>query len=391
MNNNSYVELKQLTIHIVSPVAIGSGTVFTKKDYIYDFKKEEVVFLKSSAFHQYIYDKKLLKEYEAFCSSNPSTVRMSLADWTAKFMPELRRSLYAENDVVKSIEKVHRGLEKTNLNDIHEHIKTATGELYIPGSSIKGMIRSAILFSLIKKSSSNQREYANRLAVDLEKMERQRRVTKGSGSDSDNFSKSLFQRLDIRDDRGRTVSAKALLDVMRGISCSDAHLVEPIDACIVQKLDFSIIKAGKETLMPLFREAIPRGAQLSFTLSVDKRITEVLGIMSVEDVLERVEEYFNFTNNVAAQGFGKQFDSLLSTTNGANCYLGSGVGLLAKSSVYALDYDKAVKWMQTMLSLQFRKGGHNKHGNKISPHVLKGTYYQGKNYLMGLARISIDE
>lgn len=49
--------------------------------------------------------------------------------------------------------------KKKTLNDINRHIQQPDGSLYVPGSSIKGVFRTAILYSLLQKRQDIKVKY----------------------------------------------------------------------------------------------------------------------------------------------------------------------------------------------------------------------------------------
>ena len=55
-----------------------------------------------------------------------------------------------------SLVKTKIGSDKKDLNDLHPFMRHPDGTVYIPGSSIKGAMRTALLFSEVKNSAQRQ-------------------------------------------------------------------------------------------------------------------------------------------------------------------------------------------------------------------------------------------
>ncbi|MCT7995983.1 type III-A CRISPR-associated RAMP protein Csm5 [Laspinema olomoucense] len=129
------------------------------------------------------------------------------------------------------------------VTDLRPMIRNGMGQFYIPGSSIKGAIRTAIAYHLLKHADKYQVPQQHRVSAIEEKL----RETLGGGGlskfqqkrlDDDLFERNLFSNFDLSY-QGQPIRAKLgpNTDFMRAIQVTDSQpLVE----------DKLITKQGKE-------------------------------------------------------------------------------------------------------------------------------------------------
>ncbi|GAB6072078.1 type III-A CRISPR-associated RAMP protein Csm5 [Venenivibrio stagnispumantis] len=132
-----YIEEK-INLTIKSPVHIGSGEKITKLEYIPEGRN--IVIYSLNKFLSKL-DEKQLENIIAQIESNNEIDENLIR----KYLNDIKRYSLNVND--------------TNINEIHEFIKTAD-KPYIPGSEIKGAIRTAILYSIVK---NNLQEFKDKL------------------------------------------------------------------------------------------------------------------------------------------------------------------------------------------------------------------------------------
>jgi len=132
-----YIEEK-INLTIKSPVHIGSGEKITKLEYIPEGRN--IIIYSLNKFLSKL-DENQLENIIAKIESN-NEIDESLI---RKYLNDIKRYSLNVND--------------TNINEIHEFIKTAD-KPYIPASEIKGAIRTAILYSIVK---NNLQEFKDKL------------------------------------------------------------------------------------------------------------------------------------------------------------------------------------------------------------------------------------
>ena len=398
MNNNSLQETYKIAVEILTPVNIAANTKLNAKEYLYDAKNETVYFLNQTAWHKFIYTHNLLDEYEKYMTGND---KKSLYEWlqscgytTDDIKSAIKAKAYAHVNVMK---------QKKTLNDIVVQSKLADGTPYIPGSSIKGAIRTAILYNLIRQNKFIQEKYWRKVKSDFMAAKAKRfyvyKINNIIGSIAAQLETDLLHRLKLYNAKGEIIKpSNAVCSTMRGIIVSDSeHIKQNVSLEILQKIDFSLINGiVKPHGLPIFRECILSNAKFDFQLKLDKTITEKIGINSVDDLLDILQNYFDFVNNILKNAFGRECADLFNEIKGGNIYLGANTGFLTKTLVMALAPTKkeAVDFIRDLLDINFngKKNSHNGQKDKlISPRTLKATAYNGRNILMGVGRIYKNE
>ena len=94
---------------------------------------------------------------------------MKLGDWLKRNridIPDIRKCIKYEIECGDAI-----GVESRDM-EIQEHIKDPYGMPYIPGSSIKGMLRTILLIYDILENSQKYQKAKNNLSYDIGKQQR---------------------------------------------------------------------------------------------------------------------------------------------------------------------------------------------------------------------------
>lgn len=401
MNNRDFQETYKMAVEILTPVNIACNEVLKANEYLYDAKTSTVYFLNQMMWHKFIYTHNLFDEYERYIKSSSEK---SLYEWLQSFG-------YKINDVklaIKSKTFAHVNVlkSKKTLNDIVLQSKLIDGTPFIPGSSIKGVIRTAILYDLLNKNREIKKRYWNEiksLRSSMKSAQIKKYLINGINKDinkkATNLEVALLHKLNLVNKKNKPIEqSNAVCSVMRGISVGDSeHINQAVPMEVLQKIDLGLNKdvdAGKE--MPVFRECILPKSRFNFQLKIDKTMTKEIGINSIDDLLRILQNYFDFVNDIFKSAFGKRCEHLFGEINGGNIYLGSNTGFLTKTLVMALAdrKEEAVDFIRDLLDMNFngKKTKHNgKKDTKISPRTLKATKYKGNTILMGVAKIYKDE
>ena len=397
-------ETRNFEIECLSPVHIGSGDKLTAVEYIFDEKARQVYFLDQARWLQFLYRKRLTDEFlrhirrmaEQLKSKDPFCGQL-LWDWLTQkgIRPDEIRNLAG------TIGHVHTNnplIDRRSVNDIDRNITDAFGSAYIPGSSIKGVLRTGILSNVVLKHKADYTEMWQRIerAVSNAKSRKDMDQLKFIGRD---LEKQVFRKLDLRDEHGKTCNG-AVTDVLRGLIVSDATGVEPVhNTIIVQKLDGSLAKAEgvNPCRLPLFRECIPAGTRLHFSVTADLNMLRLIGIENINDIFSVTREYvlrnLKFQEQAFTRAFDRQFFAAqaFNEAKQADLFLGGGTGFQYKTIIYDLapNEEKGRAVIAKYLDNIFHKPSH-KHQLKdkiISPRTVKLTD-QGRGYqLMGLCRV----
>lgn len=401
MNNRDFQETYKMAVEILTPVNIACDEVLKANEYLYDAKTSTVYFLNQMMWHKFIYTHNLFDEYERYIKSSSEK---SLYEWLQSFG-------YKINDIklaIKSKAFAHVNVlkSKKTLNEIMLQSKLIDGTPFIPGSSIKGVIRTAILYDLLNKNGEIKKQYWNEIKS-LRSSMKSAQINKYLINDTNkdinkkatNLEVALLHKLNLVNKENKPIKQfNAVCSVMRGISVGDSeHINQVVSMEVLQKIDLGLNKnvdAGKE--LPVFRECILPKAKFNFQLKIDKTMTKEIGINSIDDLLRMLQNYFDFVNDIFKDAFGKKYEYLFNNIKDGNIYLGGNTGFLTKTLVMALAdrREDAVDFIRDLLDMNFN-GKKNKHegikDTKISPRTLKATKYKGNIILMGVAKIYKDE
>ncbi len=177
---------KEYELVCLSPVHIGSGEELEQSEYIYDEKTQRVGFLDEGRWRKFLATQQLAAAGEDDLSDwqrqlkkigGGGTLLDELAEAAAKkgcignllkwliakgvkreqVLPLVKSWAQAEPDNYKRLNPRTHSYQKENLNRIARHAVTADGQLYIPGSSLKGAFRTAIIRSMLIENKNLQR------------------------------------------------------------------------------------------------------------------------------------------------------------------------------------------------------------------------------------------
>lgn len=408
--NNKQFETAKMCLKIVTPINISDGIVLGAKDYLYDSRRQKVYFLNLHQWHMFIYKHMLLKKYESYLANFRD--KQSLLEW-------LRMQGYDIDDVRTVITSEAQATvnlmdneKKKTLNDINRHIQQPDGSLYVPGSSIKGVFRTAILYSLLQKRQDVKVKYWRQIQEKISSNYfNPYKDFKELMSDLENELLHTLRLLDgdIRSNnavcsamRGLKVSDLPIDSIddewndlvcsaMRGLQVSDTYASRNMQTAILQKVDGGFDKFGKASpkKLPIFRECMLPEAELFFDVKIEKAVMNTIAINSVDDLLKATHSFFAAVTDLLQQAFGKEYQEAFQGVAAGNMFLGGNTGFLSKTllAMVAPDKDTAKNTIKVLLDKSFKTHKHLLRDKIIAPRTLKCTNYNGKLMLMGVAEV----
>ena len=392
--NKTYDRLtppRTLVLTCISPVHIGSGETLKAVEYLYDSSQQTVYFLDESKWIKFLAEKNLIDEFARYVEL---TAENSVGDeeFTGNNVWNWLRSLHTKNIVQEEISAfelkalcLRQAKAETNtiiagrkqtLNDIACHIAKADGCPYIPGSSIKGIFRTAILYSFIKNFSDAEKNkyWAEIVATKNLSLREQQ---KECNEIIQRLENEFLSKLDYKKADAQVNS------VMRGLFVSDAFFTpargtsQKLNTVILQKIDSST-KADRrgqtEKTLPLFRECIPSGTMFKFNVTLDLDIMGKIGIQSVEEILTMSKEFMLAAANLLKEVFGVKYHKEFEEFEEADAFIGGGTGFIATTLLYPLA--PSVEDGKNFIADYFDKifwHSHELDDEKISPRTLKLT------------------
>ena len=146
--------------------------------------------------------------------------------------------------------------------EIDSFCKDAYGMPYVPGSSIKGMLRTALLAAEIENNPEDYRRIASEISTNVQ--ERSNRV-RCLAKETQKLEQQAFYTLG-REQR----SSSAVNDHMAGLIVGDSDPIELEQLILSQKIDFTL--DGAERPLPILRETLKPGTEVRFSLTIDRTL-----------------------------------------------------------------------------------------------------------------------
>ena len=381
------IDHAQLSLTIVSPTNIGGPEKLTTKDYMYNYDAGEVYLLNNYEWFRFLARYNKLAEFEIYMQNEMVRPNgRTMYDWAKNTIGASQLTKDVLGPAIGSIMKssIYNEGRKNSLNDITPQIRGANGEVYIPGSSIKGVIDSAIISHMLRNNkafrSTVQREL--RKVLDVYKRKNAR-----------NLFKDIFKMVNLAilkhihiltNNEGKPFKA-ILASAFRGISVSDAMPIEAIKTEVLKKEDTCVNEDGTHEIS-VHRECILPNQKFSFTLTLDTAITKEIGITSVNQVLEILQEDFDATHELLSSKFKKVSPSIFKALEPANAYIGSNTGFIQKTIIMAAftdDEKTGIDIIKAILDVNFQKAKHDSKDHFMAPRAIKLVKWNGNYYEMG--------
>lgn len=365
---DSFLNQYHVTLRTVGPVFVGSGKQLDKKEYIIDKKKKEVLVFDMGKMFSGLEKRHMGSKFEDFLLRG----RVVLSKWL--WDNNIRPAEY-EKWVKYRIPCGDFFLKKGALN-VCECIMDAYGNPYIPGSSLKGMLRTVL--GAYRVHGSKQRDnWQSEITRDIGKVQNPNAFLKRQMGDIEN---DIFHTVQRMDEKGGPVKKEeAVNDMMSGFIVSDSDPLTTGDLILCQKVDED--PDGKSHSINILRESIRPGCEIQFTLTIDTRICPV----TKQDLLDAVAYFSDHYYNEHLSKF-KSADRPSEDT----VWLGGGSGFHTKTIVNSV-FDGKEALVNTSKILSKKKDPKNKKDVEmgVSPHILKRTEYQGKQYVFGQCKLKI--
>jgi len=124
------------------------------------------------------------------------------------------------------------------------------------------------------------------------------------------------------------------------------------------------------------RECILPNQTLSFMLTLDTAMTKEIGITSIDQVLEILQQDFDATHELLMAKFTKVNPSVFKALEPANAFIGGNTGFIQKTVIMAAftdDINKGVEVIRALLDVNFQKAGHDRK-DKFMVRIIKNYF-----------------
>lgn len=367
---NNYLKKYHIELKTVSPVFIGSGKEISKKEYVIDKRNNQIDVIDISKTYEFMRRRGLTTDFESFILNDG---RKELYKW----LTEHRILLSEIQGCIKyCLKQGDTALERGTKISVMEFVKDAYGKPYIPGSSIKGMLRTILLSNDIITNGLKYDRLRKKLKDSLE--QRSMYKKRMCANEQKDIESAYFNTLQ----RSKKVN-DVVNDFMAGFRVSDSEPLEIKDLIVCQRLEYHA--DGKEKNLNVLRECIKPGTSINFTITLDERICKI----SKQQIISAIETFSEMYDNV----FRTKFRGI-SGADGPVVYLGGGVGFVSKTDIYPLYNNQGIEVSMNIfkkLTSTPKNPDPHKHyrdkGLNVSPHVLKMTKYKGRLYHMGECKL----
>lgn len=376
----------------VAPVHVGSGEIRRANEYLYDRASGMAYFLDEARWVSFLGRRQLMEPFLAYIEESSRQLGQRRESFRGKNLWDWLRAQGVQKREMEALAvrraRAERSVisEKGSLNDVHLQMALSDGRPYVPGSTIKGALRTGILYRMIQQEPERFRGFWQEICREAESRDRLR--------DKERTWQGIERRLEtqalhtLRVDRKKP--AEMVNSALRGLRVSDAAVAKrETETLLLQKPTKSNRQGKRSKTPPLFRECIPPGRRLHFTLTADFSMLCTLGITSFEDIFQGLRAYTAQVLALLEEEFPKyrpQFDE----AREADCFLGGGTGFLSKTLVYALARDarEARNFTARYLDEKFWNPSHHhmQYDGKLSPRTLKLVATAQEEWLLGLCR-----
>lgn len=370
LRNEDSVKSKYYRIKLktLGPIFIGSGEKLNKKEYIYNPSKKTVIIPDFVKMYEDIKKNNHEKDFQKFIMGYNKDLYKWLCDYgyNESIYSKWTRYTLDCGDAI---------LEKGKTSEVLSFVKDPYNIPYIPGSSLKGMLRTILLSNDILNNRLYD-SYASKLKNDS-------KYPKGNYYLSNNIREIETECYNILDKNSK-VKENAVNDIMSGVIISDSKPLKVDDLVLCQKCDKHT--DGNVRNLPILRECIKPGVTIEFNME----IREETGI--TKDIITDAVKNFSelYYKNVISK-----YDRNIKTSSDM-VWLGGGVGFHSKTVINALfknyedGFNVTDNIMKNTLNRNYFKHKHNHdYREMVSPHILKVTKYKGIMYQMGCSKMEI--
>lgn len=363
MIQQDHLQVFDLTLTVLAPLFIGSGNKYTKKEYMYNERNGKVSFFDDQKFFNFLVERGLVEKYSRFMlGQDTDDLRVFLTKTCGipnAELKDLKRYEILVGDALNA---------SRSRKEIYAFQRDAYGRAYIPGSSVKGALRTAWLLDAVLKDTDTSTGH-----------------TLAPGKDS-TFPEEKYVDL-LHLNRGKKTDA--VNSIFRGVQVADSGPIS--DKCMVLADKFDVNTLGVFSKPPLCRECVAPGTSIRLRLTLDQSVLK--GRITQESLQNAIRQYDACYQQTYCSKFTPPVGSV-SLPQQPYLILGGGAGFFSKSLAYPyLGEQEALRWTVDQLSLSKELQKHQ-HKNDIdvgiSPRTMKYARFKGKFYPYGYCGVRIE-
>lgn len=348
-----------LKLTAVTPFHVGSGVKYSKKEYYVDTKTQTVTLMDMNKVMGWIAEQgheALVVAFESFMMSRDDD---DIRDFLTRRirMPEAVQ----KSCVMYSFKCGGTFSRNRSKRDLSAFMRDAEGRPYVPGSSLKGALRTVLLVKMLLEGKL-------RAGIDTSDLKRA----------ADSAEVSLLNRLDkVRP------QYNALNSIMSGFSVSDSLPFGNDEIIPAMKIDLST--CGEEVPIPTMRECARPGTELCFSLTISEDAERFIGVSYLKKAIDEFGEYYS-------ECYLSKYKQYPQEDLDGCIFLGGGSGYYAKNIIYPMFANDRQTAVEKVADVMNKKHHHDRDKHLgVSPRMLKCTRVDGSLRQLGLCRVEIKE
>ena len=284
----------QFSLLAMAPIHIGNGEKYTSREFIYE--NGYFYFPDMGKFYNRMVEKGYDQKFERFLQETKPNARNNRL---ISFLDDNRISNrdfggYRIVETGLEIEKNNRDSKLGTINEVAKFIRDPFGSPYIPGSSLKGAIRTILMNTNPDWNNKNAVDFRGRSPKENKKM-----IPWGAK-------------------KGQEFN-----DLFNAIRVSDSKPFSNDRLILVQKWDHKA-KPPRAKSIPLYREAIVPSTKINFTITTT---TKEAGIL-IEELGKRAQAFYKAYKNFFLSDFP---ENKIQPNLQYPIYLGAGSGAWTKT------------------------------------------------------------
>ena len=383
-------------LKVITPFFIGGGdgNKVSRFEYIFDQASSNIYILDLDKWTSFLNENKILDIYLQFISQEASKTKGGIDNmgFVTRYQKLFKKPFIIEDvlqKVSKRIIKLSKDIKDFNTNDLACFIRNGEGKPYIPGSSIKGALRSAFLSYAYSCNSSIAQKDEEEITTLLKKNDKR-------GIKNNQCEKKFF-------------GYKPNEDIFSFVRVSDSIPFDEKRLFVSKKYDHVYMQSSSKQIdkinsLPIFREYVLPGTEIEFEISIDLfKLKDIKNNnipipRNIEDIFEALKHKWD--DLYGKQGIMNRFPDIqqyipseaINESKGL-IMIGGGAGFHSKSVVSSISKDeRAIEITKQILDMEFppnKKRKPHDIDRPISPRAIKlvKSGQNGKYAIPGICRI----
>ncbi|MEI0486518.1 type III-A CRISPR-associated RAMP protein Csm5 [Brachyspira intermedia] len=383
----------KITVKTLTPVFVGSGEELNKTMHIYDNKTKKVLIVHKKKLYNFLKkyeDKKIFEKFSEDCIKDNFTISNFLDEIGCNYIISDFINGNKDDDSIfkyfleyRDNNVIDNNNDNNELNVINTFMKSSNVP-YIPGSSIKGAIRTAIIADSIIKNKDKLKKYIEDKNI----------------KELSNLENKVIEEFILKDKK--YINKNKLFNSIH-VSDSDPIPIyydekeKQSNFFIGNRYDYSL-KTNNILPMSIQLEFLKPNTLFTFYLSIDKFFSD---IFNIEYILNSLNQYFNIYKKTIdlfsdVHTITKNQYHAYKDSENANIFIGGHNGYFTKNILYSAgkfsgdNEGVEIKNIAEKIKKHIRKEEEylvEDYDMEVSPRTLRFTKYDGLYYDIGICSI----